>query len=266
MTNSHIKTYTMFKRISHTCDQTISTCLTNKYPEFWPNNIHSCDQQTSTSLINNLQFWPTHIHTIDQTISTMLTNKYPQCWPTHIHSLTKLRHWGCRSLVSKFGRHLIEHLDFTMCFIYRANFDQTSTLGVSKFGRSFGRSFNHNSTKLRHWCRSSVETPTKLRNQNISTILTKNISTILTKQYPLFYKIISTLLTNKYPQFWQTNIHNLHQQIVRFEIWLIVRILTKSKFWLIVTILTIIHIYIYIYIYTARRASRAAYRRLVPDA
>ena len=120
----------------------------------------------------------------------MLTNKYPQFWPTHIHNLTKLRHlsveskfgqslveistglrhWGCRSLASKFGRHLIDTLTLQCVpLIDRAHFDQTSTLGVSKFGRSF---YPH-STKLRHWCRSLVEVSTKLRHQQICTILTK---------------------------------------------------------------------------------------------
>ena len=62
---------------------------------------------------------------------------------------TKLRPPKCPGLVevwSKFGRSLVEVLCRSLVnillnllrisLIYRANFDQTSTLGVSKFGRS----------------------------------------------------------------------------------------------------------------------------------
>ena len=153
-----------------------------------------------------------------------MTNKYPQFWPTHIHNLTKLRHlsveskfgqslvgfstglrhWGCRSLVSKFGRHLIENLDVKcVSFIYRTNFDQTSTLGVSRF------------------CRSLVEVSTKLRHQQICTILTKPymynydpwifiiyqiIFIAWIKQNMHFYQAIFTILSKIYTQFWSTNI------------------------------------------------------------
>ena len=76
----------------------------------------------------------------------------PQC-RSLVEVPTKLRHWGgrslveiptklrhpqCRSLVEVWCRSLVDILSHLLCvsLIYRANFDQTSTLGVSKFGRS----------------------------------------------------------------------------------------------------------------------------------
>ena len=86
--------------------------------------------------------------------------------------------------VSKFGRSLVEVLcrslvDILMLlcisFIYRATFDQTSSLGVSKFGRSLaevwsklGRSLVEAPTELRPpQCRSLVEIAAKLRHPSV---------------------------------------------------------------------------------------------------
>ena len=128
------------------------------HSQLWPTNIHNFDQKYT-------QLWPTIIHIF---------------WQTHIHNLIKLRHLSVE-VWSKFDR----------------NFDQTSTLEVSKFGWSlvevwcrslsgiwsktlilqcalfiyranfdqtstlgvskFGRSFYKHSTKLPHWCRSLAE-------------------------------------------------------------------------------------------------------------
>ena len=74
----------------------------------------------------------------------------PQC-RSLVEVSTKLRHPKCRSLVEVWCRSLVDILSNILCssLIYRATFDQTSTLGVSKFGRSlvevwskFGRSFD----------------------------------------------------------------------------------------------------------------------------
>ena len=119
----------------------------------------------------------------------------PQC-RSLVEVPTKLRHWGgrslveiptklrhpqCRSLVEVWCRSLVDILSHLLCvsLIYRANFDQTSTLGVSKFGWSlvevwskfrhwgvskFGRNLDQTSTPQ---CRSLVEISAKLRHPSV---------------------------------------------------------------------------------------------------
>ena len=232
----------------------IFTTLTNKYSQF-RSNIYT-------------QFWQTIIHNF---------------WPTHIHKLIKLRHlsvevWSKfgrnfdqtstlgvpkfgRSLVSKFGRHLIENLEFTMCFIHissklRPNFDtggvevwskflpklyQTSTL-VSKFGRSF---------YLRH--RRIYTILSKPYPQSWSTNvhnLDPTIFKILTKQYSPFGCKMHTISINTYSQVDMKMCTSLiikysyfDQQTIRFEIWLTLKIVIRSKLWMISSILIIVDLY-----------------------
>ena len=84
---------------------------------------------------------------------------------------TKLRHPQCRSLVEVWCRSLVGiFLSSLQCIslICRANFDQTSTLGVSKFGRSLVEVWS----KFRHLgCRSLVEVSTNLRHPHRSTYI-----------------------------------------------------------------------------------------------
>ena len=123
---------------------------------------------------------------------------------------TGLRHWGCRSLVSKFGRHLIDTLTLQCVpLIYRAHFDQTSTLGVSKFGRSF---YPH-STKLRHWCLSLVEVSTKLRHRQICTISTKPYMYNYDPWIFIIYQIIFIAWIKQNTHFLSSYIHNFEQNL-----------------------------------------------------
>ena len=213
------------------------TILTNTSPRFWTKNIHNFDQHIST-IWANFDTWVSKIG----------------------RSLVKQIEQTSTLGVSKFGRSLVGIRSNTLTlhcvsFIYRASFDQTSTLGVSRFGRSFCQNF----TTLRHWCRSLVEVSTKLRHQQIYTILNQTYLQSWFNPYSQFWSAIFT-------QFWTTNIHNFDQHIrihnfdqqistsltntfltnktsfdhkqnhrldlsiVKFEVWLIIRVLAyKSK-------------------------------------
>ena len=188
---SHNSSYTI--HIKHTFSKSIRNFDLNKYSPFWSHNIHKFDQQVSTILVNRYpQFWNTSINKSDQQIFTILNTtysyfwqEYPQFWSTnilkfdqHLYTIwpnfdtggaevwSKFgRHFDQtstlgvskfgRSLASKFGRHLIEHLDCTMWFTHisiklRPNFD----VGGVGIWSEFGRRFYQTSPKLRHWCQS----------------------------------------------------------------------------------------------------------------
>ena len=154
--------------------------------------------------------WSNNIHNSDQQVSTILTKTYTQFDQTSTLGVSKFgRHFDQtsalgvskfgRSLASKFGRHLIEHLDFTMWFIHissklRPNF------GIGGVGvwSKFGRRFYQNSTKLRHWCQSLGEVSTKFRNQKISTILINIQLQLWPNRYRNFDQHISSILIQQY--------------------------------------------------------------------
>ena len=82
---------------------------------------------------------------------------------------TKRRHPQCLSLVEGWCRSLADILSTLQCvsLIYQANFDQTSTLGVSKFGHSLVEVWS----KFRHL---GVEVLSKFR-PNFDTRIVQNL-------------------------------------------------------------------------------------------
>ena len=171
----------------------------------------------------------------------------------------------CQSLVDSWSNTLTLEC---VSFICRANFDQTSTLGVSRFGRSLVEAWSkcipkldHTSTPVSKFGRNFYQssTPTSIFKQKIIVLFNgirnfdQQIFIILNNKYSQFWTTnIHTILDKSYPQFWPKHIHNFDQtiftssviqnhnfdqQIIRFEIWLIIIILTKSKLWLIIIIL-----------------------------
>ena len=158
--------------------------MIKQYPQFWSTSIHNFDQHLYTIWPNfdtgGVEVWSNFGRHFDQT-SALGVSKFG------------------RSLASKFGRHLIEHLDFTMWFIHissklRPNFD----IGGVGVWSKFGRRFYPNSTKLRHWCQSLGEVSTKFRNQKISTILINIQLQLWPNRYRNFDQHISTILIQQY--------------------------------------------------------------------
>ena len=182
--------------------------MINKYSQFWiskhlsyfwSNNIHNSDQQVSTILTNTYtQF--------DQT-STLGVSKFGR---TLVDISTKLRHWGCRSLVEVWRRSLAELWSNTLIlqcglFIYQASFDQTSTLEVSEFGRSLvdvsTQTLPNFDTGVKVWARFLPNLET---NKYIQFWSTCNYN---------FDPTVITIWINIYSQFWSNNIHNVDQHI-----------------------------------------------------
>ena len=182
----------------------IFTILVKQYPQFWSTGIHNLGQQIYTILKHKYQqIWSTNIHNFeylninhmfDQTISTILVNKYPQ-FHQNIYTIWPNFDTGGVEVWSKFGLHLIEHLDFTMWFIHISikllpNFD----IGGVGVWSKFGRRFYQNPTKLRHWCQNLGEVSTKFRNQKISTILFNMQLQLWPNSYHNFDQNISSIL------------------------------------------------------------------------
>ena len=128
----------------------------------------------------------------------------------------------CQSLVDSWSNTLTLEC---VSFISRANFDQTSTLGVPRFGRSlvemwstFIPKLDHTSTPVsklgRNFYQSS--TPTSIYNFDSNKIymFDSTVFAILINRYSHnFEQQIFTILSNKYSQFWINNIHTFDQNI-----------------------------------------------------
>ena len=190
-------------------DQTISTILTKMYSQF-DQNLYTIWPNFGTG---GVEVWSKFGRHFDQTSALGVSKFGRHFGQTSALGVSKFG----RSLASKFGRHLIEHLNFTMWFIHisiklRTNFD----IGGVGVWSKFGRRFYQNSTKFRHWCQSLGEVSTKFRNQKIYTILldqhtittlTQQISQFWSKYILNFDPTIYIMLINIYSQFWPTYIH-----------------------------------------------------------
>ena len=215
--------------------------MVKQYPQFWSTDIHNFDQQISTILKHKYQqIWSTNIHNFEYlNINHILIKQYPQFWSTSIHNSdqhlytiwpnfqtstlgvskfdrtlvdipTKIRHWGCRSLVEVWRRSLVGIWSNTLILqccliIYRTSFDQTSTLEVSEFGRSL----------------VGVSTKTLPNFDTGAKVWARFLPNLETKQYIQFWSTcnynfdptVITILINIYSQAWSNNIHNVDQNV-----------------------------------------------------
>ena len=226
--------------IIHNFGQQVSTILVNTYPQFWNTSINKFDQQILTILNTTYSyFWSNNIHNSDQQVSTILTNTYTQFDQTSTLGVskfgrsldnisTKLRHWGCRSLVEVWRRSLVDTWSNTLIWqcglcIYRVNFDQTSTLGVSGFGRSLVdvsiKTLQSIDTCVKVWakCLPNLK-PEHIHNfdQHTSTILTQQVSHFWSAYILNADQTVQTIymmLININSQVWSTYIHQFDQNV-----------------------------------------------------
>ena len=123
----------------------------------------------------------------------------------------------CQSLVDSWSNTLTLEC---VSFICRANFDQTSTLGVSRFGRSLVEAWSkcipkldHTSTPVSKFGRNFYQssTPTSIFKQNVYFLF--NGIRNFDQQIFITLNKYFIILSNKYSQFWINDIHNFDQNI-----------------------------------------------------